>query len=297
MTAPHHPGHTPAGILLHLAGPLQSWGTHSAYNQRDTARFPTRSGIIGLLAASLGRRRGEPLDDLARLSLTTRTDRPGVLTRDLHTVGGGLPAKGTVTTAEGKKRPQAQATLLSHRSYLADAAFTAALTSNDTALLHECTEALQHPFWPPYLGRRSCPPEGPLLIGLLQNPLHHLVRLPLARAGTPPRTPATEGNPPGRQIPKNPVPVDFHSDAPLHHLPIPHADSDPDHLDGSTPVGEVTDDPLDLSPRRRTYRARPVYRRTVHLPDTPHGGLGTAYLTALHTYLNSTNSELQGGAA
>ncbi|MFF8023273.1 hypothetical protein ACFZDJ_19575 [Streptomyces sp. NPDC007896] len=36
---------------------------------------------------------------------------------------------------------------------------------------------------------------------------------------------------------------------------------------------------------------------TVHLPDTPRGGLGTAYLTALHTYLNSTNSELQGGAA
>ncbi|MFF7886191.1 hypothetical protein ACH40F_32550 [Streptomyces sp. NPDC020794] len=36
---------------------------------------------------------------------------------------------------------------------------------------------------------------------------------------------------------------------------------------------------------------------TVHLPDTPRGGLGTAYLTTLHTYLNSTNSELQGGAA
>ncbi|WP_127354015.1 type I-E CRISPR-associated protein Cas5/CasD [Actinacidiphila soli] len=293
MTPADDPGHAPAGILLHLAGPLQSWGTHSAFNERDTARFPTRSGIIGLLAACLGRRRGEAVDDLARLSLTSRTDRGGVLLRDLHTVGGGLPAKGTVTTAEGKKRPQAQATLLSHRSYLADAAFTAALTGNDTALLRECADALRHPVWPPYLGRRSCPPEGPLLIGLLEDPLHHLVRLPLACASTPLRQPTS--NPPAEQF--RGKSVDFHSDAPLHRLPIPSAGPNPDHLDGSAPVGEVTDDPLDLSPRRRTYRARPVYRRSVHLPDTPRGGLGANYLTALHTYLNSTASEKQGGAA
>jgi len=295
VTPAHDPGHPSAGILLHLAGPLQSWGTHSAFNERDTARFPTRSGIIGLLAACLGRRRGEPVDDLARLSLTTRTDRPGVLLRDLHTVGGGLPAKGTVTTAEGKKRPPTQGTLLSHRSYLADAAFTAAVTGNDTALLRECAEALRHPVWQPYLGRRSCPPEGPLLIGLLGDPLHHLVHLPLARTGAPPRQPAAEGNPPAEQFQGRSV--DFHSDAPLHRLPTPSAGPDADHLDGNTPVGEVTDDPLDLSPRRRTYRARPVYRRSVPLPDTPRGGLGADYLTALHAYLNSTASELQGGAA
>ncbi|MET7524681.1 type I-E CRISPR-associated protein Cas5/CasD [Streptomyces sp900116325] len=291
MTPAHDPEHAPAGILLHLAGPLQSWGTHSAFNERDTARFPTRSGIIGLLAASLGRRRGEPVDDLARLSLTTRTDRPGVLLRDLHTVGGGLPTKGTVTTAEGKKRPPAKGTLFSHRTYLADAVFTAALTGSDT-LLAECAEALRHPVWPPYLGRRSCPPEGPLLIGLLQDPLHHLIRLPLACTSRPQRQP--NGTSP--QLPCEQV--DFHSDAPLHRLPVPPAGTSADQpLDGSTPVGEVTDDPLDLSPRRRTYRARPVYRRTVHLPDTPRGGLGADYLAALHTYLNSTTSELQGGAA
>ena len=90
VTSARTPGQEPAGILLHLSGPLQSWGTHSAFNEHDTARFPTRSGIIGLLASSLGRRRGDPVDDLAHLSLTTRTDRPGVLLRDLHTVGGGM---------------------------------------------------------------------------------------------------------------------------------------------------------------------------------------------------------------
>ena len=288
----HHPA--PIGILLHLAGPLQSWGTHSPYNERDTARFPTRSGVIGLLAASLGRSRGEPVDDLARLSLTTRTDRPGVLLRDLHTVGGGLSAKGTVTTAEGKKRSPAKATLLSHRTYLADAAFTAALTGEDTALLRECAEALRHPVWPPYLGRRACPPEGPLLIGLLDNPLHHLVHLPLARAAAPARQ---YGD--GETEPESPPPpqtAEFHGDAPLDTLPLPSAHAPGIHFGGSTPVGEVTDDPLDLSPRRRTYRARPVYRRIAQLPDTPCGGLGADYLTALHNYL-SAPTEPQGGAA
>ncbi|MEU4093009.1 type I-E CRISPR-associated protein Cas5/CasD [Streptomyces sp. NPDC026673] len=293
MNSPNDPGHAPVGILLHLAGPLQSWGTHSAFNERDTARFPTRSGIIGLLAAALGRRRGEPVDDLARLSLTTRTDRPGVLLRDLHTVGGGLPVKGTVTTAEGKKRPPAQGTLLSHRTYLADAAFTAALTGSNSALLHECAEALRNPIWPPYLGRRSCPPQGPLLIGLLQNPLQHLVHLPLARRA---RDRAGDGSANRAE----PVPTDsatFHGDAPLDRLPIPAAGAMPGPLDGGAPVSELTDDPIDLSPRRRTYRARPLYRRTVHLPDTPCGGLGADYLTALHTYMNRQPSPLQGGAA
>lgn len=295
MTSPHSPGHASAGILLHLAGPLQSWGTHSPFNERDTARFPTRSGIIGLLAASLGRHRGEPVDDLARLSLTTRTDRPGVLLRDLHTVGGGLPAKGTVTTAEGKKRPPAQGTLLSHRTYLADAAFTAALTGDD-ALLRECAQALGNPVWPPYLGRRSCPPEGPLLIGLLDDPLHHLVHLPLARAAARGTRPRADNSPPAAQQPRRQS-ADFHSDAPLYRLPTTTADTVPGHIDGRTPVGEVNDDPLDLSPRHRTYRARPVYRRTLHLPDTQCGGLGADYLIALHAYLNPQTSEPQGDAA
>ncbi|MFG2895080.1 type I-E CRISPR-associated protein Cas5/CasD [Streptomyces sp. NPDC048248] len=255
------------GLLLHLAGPLQSWGTRSHYNERDTATHPTRSGIIGLLAACLGRRRGDSTEDLARLSLTTRTDRPGVLLRDLHTVGGGLPAKGTVTTAEGKKRPPEKGTLLSHRSYLADAAFTACLTGdNDT--LRTCEQALSAPHWPPYLGRRSCPPEGPLLIGLLPDPLRHLVQLPLARK-------ASRGD----------IHIPFHSDSPLHRLAAVRHEREQhdDELEGATPVSDINDDPHS----DRTYRARALYHRTLTRPAGQCAGLGTAYLNALTTYLDA----------
>ena len=79
------------GLLLRLAGPLQSWGEHSTFADRDTLRYPTRSGITGIFAAAQGLRRGEPLDRYAPLTLTVRIDRPGVLLADFHTTGGGLP--------------------------------------------------------------------------------------------------------------------------------------------------------------------------------------------------------------
>ncbi|MER5904353.1 type I-E CRISPR-associated protein Cas5/CasD [Streptomyces mirabilis] len=262
---------TAAGLLLRLSGPLQSWGERSHFNERDTARFPTRSGVIGLLAAALGRRRGADIDDLARLSLTVRADRPGVLLRDLHTVGGGLPAKATVTTAEGKKRSGDTTTLLTHRTYLADAAFTIALTAapGDSGLLTRTATALSSPQWPPYLGRRSCPPEGPLLLGRFDDALHHLVRLPIS-APRPQH---------GSQE------IEFVSDHPLDRLPAPDSTSPPGAETGSHSSGEVNDQPLNFHPRQRAYRARPLYRRALQLPADQFTGLGTDHLNSLAAYL------------
>ncbi|MFF8387402.1 type I-E CRISPR-associated protein Cas5/CasD [Streptomyces kanasensis] len=260
------------GLLLRLAAPLQSWGRHSHFNERDTAPFPTRSGLIGLLASALGRARHEPIDDLATLSLTVRTDRPGVPLRDLHTVGGGLPARATVTTAEGKKRSGDTTTLLTHRTYLADAAFTTALTATDTTptdLLPTLAQALLTPQWPPYLGRRSCPPEGPLLLGASDDALHHLIHLPIA---APP--------PPADRDPG----VTFTSDQPLSRLPVPDHLLTEDAGDGDTPAGAINDQPTTFHPRRRTYSSRPAYQRTLHLPTAQYTGLGTDHLTALSTY-------------
>ncbi|MFE7313133.1 type I-E CRISPR-associated protein Cas5/CasD [Streptomyces sp. NPDC057555] len=267
------------GLLLRLAGPLQSWGEHSHFNERDTAAFPTRSGVIGLLAAALGRRRGEPLDDLTQLSLTVRVDRPGVLLRDLHTVGGGLPSKATVTTAEGKKRSGDTGTLLTHRAYLADAAFTLALTAGpgDEDLLARLAAALDSPRWPLFLGRRSCPPEGPFLLGTAEDALHHLVHLPLA-------TDRTHGAD---------TAVVFHSDRPLDRLPMPYGATDPDAEDGKHPSGKVNDEPLSFHPRHRSYRTRPLYRRTLHLPDV-HRALGTEHLTALGAYAHENLNRPEG---
>ncbi|MDJ1130572.1 type I-E CRISPR-associated protein Cas5/CasD [Streptomyces iconiensis] len=262
MTA--RPAH---GLLLRLTGPLQSWGTHSKYTWRDTAPFPTRSGVIGMLAAALGRARGASITDLTTLSMTVRVDRPGVVLSDFHTVGGGLPAHETVITVNGERR--SNGTLVSKRQYLADAAFTVALTSDDNELLTSCAGALREPHWPLFLGRRACPPEGPVLLGAVEDPLHHLVRMPLA----------------AKKPHRGPQPIEFYGDKPLGALPL---DSDAaDSGDGDHHSGEVTDEPVSFAPLERQYQPRPLYRRAVHLPDATYEGFGTGYLEKLQTYIDT----------
>ncbi|MBT2207276.1 type I-E CRISPR-associated protein Cas5/CasD [Actinomadura sp. NEAU-AAG7] len=255
-------------LLLHLSGPLQSWGERSRFNQRDTSRAPTRSGLIGLIAAALGRRRDQPLDDLTPLRFTTRIDRPGTLLRDFHTVGGGMPRHLTVITAEGKRRSADTATLVSNRYYLQDAAFTVAVTAPDPDLLDTCARALRAPTWPPYLGRRSCPPNAPLLIDAVHDdPITHLIRLPLARTA-----PAhTES-----------VNVEFQADAAFTGS-WPDGPDPSEHQQAHT---QIQDDPVSFAPSSRHYRTRPIYRRHLPLPAAQCAGLGIDYLTSLTAYLD-----------
>ncbi|MEV8534666.1 type I-E CRISPR-associated protein Cas5/CasD [Streptomyces sp. NPDC051211] len=76
-------------LLVRLAAPLQSWGAGSRFSHRDTHSRPTKSAVIGLCAAALGRDRTDPVDDLARLQFGVRADHPGTPVRDYHSVGAG----------------------------------------------------------------------------------------------------------------------------------------------------------------------------------------------------------------
>ena len=76
-----------AVLLLRLSAPLQAWGTeNSKFEIRKTGREPSKSGIVGLLAAALGIRRNEPekLRELNALRIGVRIDRAGKLLRDFH---------------------------------------------------------------------------------------------------------------------------------------------------------------------------------------------------------------------
>ena len=50
-------------LLLRLAGPMQSWGVESRFTVRDTGLEPSKSGVVGLLCAALGRRRDADIAD------------------------------------------------------------------------------------------------------------------------------------------------------------------------------------------------------------------------------------------
>lgn len=148
------------GLVLRLAGPMQSWGEHSEFGDRDTLPYPSRSGLIGMFAAAQGVTRGESLERYEALRLTVRIDSPGLHMSDFHTIGGGLPRARTVPTAEGKRKPENATTIVTRRSYLADAVFTVAVTGPG---IEDVGRALRFPRWQSYLGRRSFVPD-PLLV-------------------------------------------------------------------------------------------------------------------------------------
>ena len=142
-------------LLLRLKGPMQSWGISSKFDTRTTDRAPSKSAIIGMLAGALGRRRNEPVDDLNELKFGVRIDDEGQLMEDFQTAKAFNFAKN-----EFYKNP-----IVTHRSYLSDAAFLVGLEGDD-GFIKQIQEALLHPYFPLFLGRRSCPPEGKVVLGI-----------------------------------------------------------------------------------------------------------------------------------
>lgn len=141
-------------LLMRLIGPLQSWGTTSRFDERDTQLEPSKSGVLGLLCAALGRDRAEPVDDLARLRMGVRVDREGALMRDYQT------ATGVLIAATAK--PDLGRTVVSPRFYLSDAAFLVGLEGDELALLEQLNAALRAPYWPLALGRKAFVPSQPV---------------------------------------------------------------------------------------------------------------------------------------
>lgn len=147
-------------LLLRLAGPMQSWGTTSRFDQRDTGKEPSKSGVIGLLAAALGidRENWDDLEPLTRLVMAVRHDRPGVPKQDYQTAGCAV----TDTIIRADRTQSKDGGVVSDRFYLADAAFLVGLEGEDRALLTKCHSALRDPVWPLALGRKSYVPSEPI---------------------------------------------------------------------------------------------------------------------------------------
>jgi len=140
-------------LLLRLAAPMQSWGTTSRFDERDSQLEPSKSGVLGLVCAALGRDRSEAVDDLALLKMGVRVDREGLLMRDYQTATGVVSAAGKVDLGR---------TVISPRYYLADAAFLVGLEGADRNLLERIHDALRAPVWPLALGRKAFPPGEPV---------------------------------------------------------------------------------------------------------------------------------------
>lgn len=160
-------------LIFTIYGPMQGWGSVAVGEVRPVAQRPTHSGLLGLLAAALGVRRGDPLlADLGKVArVAVREDRPGSVMLDYHT---------TQVPSEKKKRifrtrrqelrtmldkDEKLNTILSRREYLMNAAFTACIwfEGEQPFSMDEIADALKRPRLNVYLGRKSCVPGAPFM--------------------------------------------------------------------------------------------------------------------------------------
>ena len=150
---------------------MQSWGTRSRWDVRDTGLLPTKSGVIGLIGCAMGLNRDDSeLERLDRdLRFGVRIDRPGIVSTDYHTItgyhrtaAGEFKHSGGIAKSLAKAQEYSESTIVSPRDYLHDAIFLAGLETS-IERTRSMREALAAPHWPLYLGRKSCLPVRPLL--------------------------------------------------------------------------------------------------------------------------------------
>ncbi|WP_166354227.1 type I-E CRISPR-associated protein Cas5/CasD [Phytoactinopolyspora limicola] len=223
-----------AVVALRLSGPLQSWGSGSKFVRRTTETAPTKSGVLGLVAAAKGIRRTEPLTELLGLTFGVRVDQPGQLVRDFQTAQRQRKERDGSTT--WRSLP------LSYRYYMSDAAYVAVL-EGDRALLDGIDAAVRSPVFPLYLGRRSCPPAGPIALGVFDyDAATALEQLPWRASVQHQRRRRGEAQ----------VPLETVRDA----------------TPGEPEAETIHDEPVSFDPNRRQYGWRSVVRGTV-VVDNP----------------------------
>ncbi len=159
-------------LVFHVYGPLFAAGDTAVGEYRPSFSYPTKSGILGLVAGAMGIRREEDarLAELAEaVSFSVLVFAPGRILRDFHTVQ--FPSSRTgqyqFTRREELLRDGLN-TIVSTRDYRQDVLFRVALTSKDKGLLERIREALERPRFAPYLGRKSCPPALPFCPQLIK---------------------------------------------------------------------------------------------------------------------------------
>lgn len=159
-------------LAFRLFGPLSAWGTSEAGEEvRPTARHPSRSAVLGLVAAASGLTRDDDeghrqLAEGYALAVAAYGRRQ--LLRDYRTVQTVEPIRAQRKRGFSSRREAlAQGTvhtMVSRRDYLQDGLWTVFLWPRSGAAddARKLETALRQPCFDLYLGRRCCPPALPL---------------------------------------------------------------------------------------------------------------------------------------
>jgi CRISPR system Cascade subunit CasD len=154
-------------LVFIIKAPMMAWGDIAYGRHRPTLSHPTRSGILGLVAGSLGYSRDADARHAAldaSLGMATCAHDVGRPLQDYHTAQVPGQQRGRQwSTRRDELAESSVNTILSTRDYITDAVHSVALWTRKEGgpKLEEMAQALDSPVYAPYLGRRSCPPAWP----------------------------------------------------------------------------------------------------------------------------------------
>lgn len=165
-------------LILRFDAPLMSFGGVMVDQHNVSERFPGLSLFAGLLSNALGwhHRDGERIGRLQeRLVVASRWDILGEAIVDYHTVDLGqrkMREAGWTTRGKAEHRdggPDAKfGTHQRYRHYWANGVLTSAMmltSADETPTLAGLETALHRPARPLFLGRKTCLPGAPILLG------------------------------------------------------------------------------------------------------------------------------------
>jgi len=160
-------------LVFTLTAALGSMGEFAGHDRRGSLAWPGRSAILGLLGAAKGIRREDDVgfNSLDSLRMAVALFCPGEFLRDYHTIQS-VPKE---QSEHAQSRPQALrdggkevVTSITQRDYRTGPLYGVAVWGDDN--LSVLQEALRHPFFTLYLGRKSCPLAAPVAARVVSAP-------------------------------------------------------------------------------------------------------------------------------
>lgn len=166
--------------LINLYGPMAGYGGIAVGDMRPSWTRPSRSAVLGMVAAALGIRRD---DEEAQTKLQTGYGfsvmvlQPGIMMQDFHTIqsahSSSVKKLNHVMTRRDEMNLGDPDTILSRREYLCDHISVACIWIRDLESaqysLEEIADAFKKPVFCLYLGRKSCPPALPVHARVIQT--------------------------------------------------------------------------------------------------------------------------------
>ncbi len=150
-------------LIFQIYAPLTSWGEPAVGNIRHSNIIPSRSALLGFLAAALGIRRNDECIDAFNQHYFIAS-RPFIIKGswlyDFHTVQFPIPK----SKNSKKVDEQDSNNLVTHREYYNDVYYQIIITETKGApySVEQIKQALLTPVFPLYVGRKNSPLSLPL---------------------------------------------------------------------------------------------------------------------------------------